>query len=230
MTGDFSELATVQFQKAMRPHAEAIYQRIWPGCVVEDLREKGVKVHILDQEFGIDSLVHFPTSQWVSIQEKYRANDALKYLDFTQEYMNAEGTSYEAPGEWFKLGAQLYFYGWANADGTGFEKWAILNIPKYKMLVEAAGGLQALGKKRVNKRHGRASFFAIPIHALEPAFVTDYREWPQAAPAAARAGDYRCALCGLPTEELIGAAGWCVECKMAAGNNGGPHATPTPTD
>ena len=161
----------------MKPSALRLYQQIFPGCRVEDLRGEGVKVHVLDKEFGIDSLLHFPGGQWISIQEKYRRNNALKYLDFTQEYMNAEGTQYEAPGEWFKLGAQLYFYGWANASETAFQKWAILDVAKYKLLVEEAGGLARMGQKRHNRKHGRASFFAIPIQRLQSAFICDYRQF-----------------------------------------------------
>jgi hypothetical protein len=37
--------------------------------------------------------------------------------------------------------------------------------------VERAGGLGELGRYRRNVRHGRASFFAIPIRNLKPAWV-----------------------------------------------------------
>ena len=150
---------------------------VYPGCAVEDLREDGVRVHILDQEFGIDSLISLPSRQWITLQEKYRRNAALRFLDFTQEYMNAVGTPHESPGEWFKLGAQLYFYGWANAAETDFEKWFLMDIVKYKMLVEQAGGLGRLGTLRHNNAHGRASFYAIPAKLLKSCFVTDYRRW-----------------------------------------------------
>jgi len=172
---DFARLSTVKFQQRMKPAALRIYQRVFPGCVIEDLREKGVKVHVLDQEFGIDALIRFTGGQWISIQEKYRTHAALRWLDFTQEYMNGEGTKFEAQGEWFKLGAQLYFYGWANADESDFEKWAILDVAKYKLIVENAGGLHCIGTKQQNQRHGRASFFAIPIRRLASAFIADYR-------------------------------------------------------
>ncbi len=170
----FSELSTVKFQQKMHPAAMRIYQRLFPGCRLEDLREEGVEVHILDKEFGIDSLINLPSGQWISIQEKYRSHDAIKYLDFTQEFMNGEGTAYESPGEWFKLGAQLYFYGWANSEETDFEKWILMDIAKYKILVERAGGLQNLGVKRKNHRHGRASFYAIPIKNLKDAILVKH--------------------------------------------------------
>ena len=180
MTKSFDSLATVQFQERMKPAALRIYRRLFPGCEVEDLRKDGVKVHILDKEFGIDSLLTTKQGQWFSIQEKYRAHKWLRYLDFTQEYMNAAGTEHESPGEWFKLGAQLYFYGWANEAETDFEKWAILDVAAYKLLVERAGGLAAIGTKRQNRTHGRASFFAIPIENLRPAFVYTYHDLERA--------------------------------------------------
>ena len=176
MTKSFDSLATVQFQERMKPAALRIYHRLFPGCEIEDLRTEGVKVHVLDREFGIDALIRFQTGQWVSIQEKYRTHKALEYMDFTQEYMNAEGTEHESPGEWFKLGSQLYFYGWANEAETDFEKWAILDVARYKLLVERAGGLATLGVKKQNRLHGRSSFFAIPIKKLRPAFVYTYRD------------------------------------------------------
>ncbi|MBL7133987.1 MAG: hypothetical protein ISS78_07815 [Phycisphaerae bacterium] len=173
-------MPTVQFQERMKPAALRIYRRLFPGCEVEDLRKEGVKVHVLDKEFGIDSLLTTKQGQWFSIQEKYRAHKWLQYLDFTQEYMNAEGTEHESPGEWFKLGAQLYFYGWANEAETDFEKWAVLDVAAYKLLVERAGGLAAIGTKRQNRIHGRASFFAIPIQKLRPAFVYTYHDLEKA--------------------------------------------------
>ncbi len=173
--GEFDDLNTVQFQKKMKPAAIGIYSTLFPGCEFDDLRLDGVKVHILDQEFGIDGLLRFPSGQWVSIQEKYRRNKFIKYCDFTQEYMNASGTIHESTGEWFKLGAQLYFYGWANVGETEFEKWFLMDIAKYKILVAEAGGIENVGKLRQNNYHGRASFYAIPIATIEPAFITDYR-------------------------------------------------------
>ena len=177
---DFSLLSTEKFRKHMRPYAEEIYKRIWPGCQVKDLREHGVAVHILDKNFGIDTLTEFPSGQWISIQEKYRNYRVLlrgdlkvnpPYPDFTQEYINAEGTKYESPGEWFNLGAQIYFYGWANEIETDFAAWLLMDIAKYKLLIEDIGGLATVGRYYKNRTYGRASFYAIPIYKLEPAII-----------------------------------------------------------
>ncbi|MFH0824413.1 MAG: ParB/RepB/Spo0J family partition protein [Pseudomonadota bacterium] len=110
-------------------------------------------------------------------QDKGEARDqAAALVGVNPRYVSdAEKIKRESPGEWFKLGAQLYFYGWANAEETEFAKWFLMDIAKYKMLVEQKGGLSKLGKLRQNQRHGRASFYAIPVKALMPCFVTDYR-------------------------------------------------------
>ncbi len=175
---NFNNLSTVKFQQKMKPAALRIYENVFPGCVLEDLREHGVKVHILDKEFGIDSLIKFPTGQWISIQEKYRTYRSYEYcmrtqgyLDFTQEYKNAVGTQYENEGEWFKLGSQLYFYAWANETETDFLKWIIMDIPKYKILVEESGGLENIGYLEQNKKYGKSNFYVIPLEKLETTFL-----------------------------------------------------------
>jgi hypothetical protein len=183
MARDFDQLATTKFQQRMKTAAVAIYQRLFPGCTVQDLREDGVKVHVLDKEFGIDSLLVMQSGQWLSIQEKYRqnkflVNDRLKVSppnpDFTQEITNAKGTEHESQGEWFKLGAQLYFYGWANGEQTDFEKWVLIDVARYKLIVEQAGGIETMGKRYQNNAHGRAEFMAFPITRIRDAWIRTY--------------------------------------------------------
>lgn len=177
MGENFNNLETEKFRLKMRPCAVGIYQKIWPGCEIEDLREKGAKVHILDKEFGIDTLSTFSSGQWISIQEKYRRfNMWSKYKDFTQEYMNGHGTPHEEPGEWFHLGAQVYFVGWADKDETHFPYWFLMDIAKYKIIIENVGGLDKVGVFKINKKHGRASFYGIPIEIIKPAFLVTYND------------------------------------------------------
>ncbi len=181
INNSFSNLSTVKFQAKLKPHALNIYKNLFGDCKLIDLRENGVKVHILDKEFGIDSLLTFKSGQWISIQEKYRHYYYwLKYHEFTQEFKNAAGTKYESNGEWFKLGAQLYFYGWANKDNTGFIDWVIIDILKYKLLVESVGGLSEIGTLYQNREHGKATFYAIPLENIKEAIifqVTKYKKY-----------------------------------------------------
>lgn len=178
----FDDLSTEKFRLKMRPAAIRIYERLFPGCKIQDLREQGVKVHVLDKEFGIDTMATLASGQWLTIQEKYRKREFYdKYRvdkrcpDFTQEYKNGVGTKHESDGEWFKLGAQLYFYGWANEQQTDFHDWMILDIALYKTTVEEAGGLLKIGKLMQNNAHGRASFVAIPTMRLGAAVYATRR-------------------------------------------------------
>ena len=162
----FNNLATVrQVQEPLKPAALRIYKSIFPSCKIEDLRAEGVKVHVLDQEFGIDSLIHLESGQWFSIQEKYRHYPKWKWHDFTQEVENGDGT----PGEWQKLGAQFYFYGWGDPQTKSFMEWFILNIPEYKLIIERCGGIYKSGKIQQNKLHGRAKFVGVPYLTIRPA-------------------------------------------------------------
>ena len=172
---DFNNLSTVKFQQKLKPAARSIYKSIFPGCEIRDLREDGFEVHVLDKNFGIDSIINTMLGQKITIQEKYRSNSALKYQDFTQEYLNAAGTPFESHGEWFNLTAQLYFYGWSNAMETDFEKWLILDVVKYKLMVEKAGGLQHLGRKHQNREHGSSVFYSIPLHKFAPAILFQHQ-------------------------------------------------------
>lgn len=168
--GNFNNLETVKFQQKMRVAAANIYTEIFPGCCIEDLRD-GDNVHVLDKSFGIDSLIRLSDGQFITLQEKYRNNYYLRFGDFTQEYKNAYGTDNESDGEWFNLTAQLYFYGWANKGNTVFEKWLIMDILRYKILMSRCGGIEKVGKPKDNDYHGRARFYTIDLNVLEPAIL-----------------------------------------------------------
>jgi len=165
---NFNDLLTVKnVQIPLKPAALRIYQSIFPNSKIEDLREKGVKVHILDKEFGIDSLLYLSSGQWFSIQEKYRHLSYWKYHEFTQEFINGDGSQ----GEWFSLAAQLYFYGWGDPIESIFYEWFILSIPTYKIIIERLGGIESAGKKFSNEKHGKSKFVAIKYETIEPAII-----------------------------------------------------------
>lgn len=162
----FNNLTTIQnVHLPLKPAAVRIYKSIFRGCKIEDLREEGVKVHVLDKEFGVDSLLHLKSGQWFSIQEKYRDYKKYNFHDFTQEIENGDGT----PGEWEKLGAQIYFYGWGSFDKKVFLEWMILDIAKYKLIVERLGGIKKAGVVRKNFLHGSSKFCCVPFQTIRPA-------------------------------------------------------------
>jgi len=88
-------------------------------------------------------------------------------------------------GEWSKLAAQLYFYGWANSDEpTGFCLWYLLDVMKYQSIVESHGGLEEWGKEkgwiRDNMKHGISQFVAIPMKFLAAAVCASHETTPEA--------------------------------------------------
>ena len=109
--------------------------------------EAGKIAEWLDRDLAIDKVLKLPDGATFTVQEKVRRHYATQYMDFTQEYLNGAGTEYENLGEWFKLNAQLYFYGWSNEEENAIPKWAIIDIVQYKRLVADAGGLDQ------NRRH-----------------------------------------------------------------------------
>lgn len=163
---------TYQTGAAARPYADAIYNTVFPGCTIRRLETpNGRDPHPLDQYYGIDLEIILPTGCLLTAQEKFRDHRFLGYMDFTQEVVNGDGT----PGEWARLQADFYLYGWCNPGGKRLEKWALINVVEYKLIVAHAGGLAALGELHTNRQFGGASFYAIPITKLEPAFHADYR-------------------------------------------------------
>lgn len=180
--GEFDNLSTEEFRLTMRPHAVEIYQRMFgPDCTLRPLKKQADgRAHILDQCFGIDGKLALPQGNSLYLQEKYREPEYLTtaclqveppWPDFTQEYMNAVGTDNERQGEWFHLAAQVYFYGWAKPELDGFAAWVLLDVPRYKLIVQDAGGLDAIGKLQKNDRHGKASFYCIPVYRLRRAWI-----------------------------------------------------------
>ena len=159
------------FERRMRGPVEEVYQTYFPGCNVRYTREHD-ELRPFDDHFAIDTILDLPSGGIVTAQQKCRRYGYfLQYRDFTQEYMNAVGSAYESRGEWFHLASQIYFYGWANPAENGLVAWLLLDVVRYKMLVEKQGGLEKMGTPRQNKEHGKASFYAIPVERLRPALI-----------------------------------------------------------
>ena len=144
-----------EFAEQMAPYTAKIYQRVFPGAQILTARQafgaafvaRGLHslsaqlTEMLDRDFAIDKVLRLPGGETFTVQEKVRRNRFVRYMDFTQEYKNGADTPNEEPGEWFKLSAQLYFYGWANATDDGIKEWAIIDVVQYKRLVAGRGGL-----------------------------------------------------------------------------------------
>ena len=160
----------LEFEQKMRPAVGRVYERLFPGCIVEFAVEDD-RLRQLDQSFGIDAVLRLPSGQILTCQQKSRRHEFLRFGDFTQEFRNAVGGENEGAGEWYYLASQLYFYGWANQGETDFAAWIVLDVVRYKLLVERAGGLGNMGKLIQNEAHGRANFYAIPLSKLGRAIL-----------------------------------------------------------
>lgn len=158
----------------MRGPVERVYRTFFPECKVSYTREHD-ELRPFDDHFAVDTVLELRSGGIVTAQQKCRRYGYfLQFRDFTQEYMNAAGTSYESRGEWFHLASQVYFYGWANRDETDLVAWLLLDVVRYRGLVEKKGGLEKVGNLRQNKEHGSASFYAIPVETLRPALIGSY--------------------------------------------------------
>lgn len=120
----------------------------------------------MDKELAIDTFLYFADGSVLTLLEKTRKNHFLKYNDFTFEYYNDPAIKDE--GEWFKLAAQLYFYGFANKAETGYEKYYLINIPELRLYLKNDIGIEKLTEKhlRHNKPPAKANFFAIPFSII----------------------------------------------------------------
>lgn len=172
--------ATSSLNRRMRPHANAIYASLFPDCDIKQGNESEDREHAIDYKLTYGS-------QLITVQEKFRhpgwyynRNDRVCRAcpDFTQEYMNAAGTPWESPGEWFHLDAQRYFYGWAERGLKSFVAWVLLDVRLYQAVVNREGGLGKIGVLKKNGAHGRTNFYAIPIDRLADAIIADNgRPW-----------------------------------------------------
>lgn len=163
---------TLGFNDRMRKPAHKIIKDIFGQFFDDDFTVTKLDSLELDQQASIDSKVECSRTRVnFSIQEKYRTNDKLVFLDFTQEVFNDYGGEHQSDGEFKHLWADFYFYGWANKDETGFAEFFILDIKQYKMLVQKAGGLSKLpgAASQVNAAYGKALFYTIPLASLKAA-------------------------------------------------------------
>ena len=146
-----------EFNLRMQPFADAIYRRIW--------RLEGIKRNLgkLDKDRGIDVILMGKSGLTNALQEKFRRYKYRTYQQFTIEYKNNPLTN--EPGEFYKLAANYYFYGYSKEDGMGFYQWWIVNLNKFKDAYEK-GSIRP-DEIMENKKHGHASFLCFNFDRLD---------------------------------------------------------------
>jgi hypothetical protein len=159
------------FEEKMTPYIDQIYKQFFGERLKEIKRNNRdnstEKLMFMDINLAIDTHLTFSNGSILTFQEKTRKNNYLKFNDFTFEYYNDPSTKDE--GEWFKLAAQIYFYGYANESETGYERYYILSVPKLRTKLLQNYTIKEMEEKflRANRPPAKANFFAIPFSILE---------------------------------------------------------------
>jgi len=160
------------FEESMTPHIDAIYRGLFSGLtkIVRSDRSAPAdsKILFMDRELSIDTFLYFKDGTVLTLQEKTRRKNILDRFgaDFTFEYYNDPIT--KDKGEWFKLAAQLYFYGYADEHNKGYCRFWLVNVPKLRLFLKNNIGIAELERKylRYNKPPARANFFAVPFDVI----------------------------------------------------------------
>lgn len=162
------------FEESMHPAINAVYTQLFKNKLVEIYRsdrslEKNSKMLFMDIELAIDTHLTFIDGSVITFQEKSIKSELYyKYGEcFTFEYYNDPKTKDE--GEWFKLAAQLYFYGIADVKTKTYCKYYIINIVKLRTGLMNKFTIKELESRkylRYNPPPAKANFFAIPFNIL----------------------------------------------------------------
>lgn len=159
------------FEESMTPFIDEIYKSIFKSKLDNVFRsntENGdARTLFMDKELAIDTHLTFKDGEVLTFQEKTRRCKYSKFNDFTFEYYNDPRTKEE--GEWFKLAAQYYFYGYANANENGYSKYWIIDIARLRTGIMRRFTIQELENNylRNNPPPAKANFFTIPFGILE---------------------------------------------------------------
>lgn len=159
------------FEEQMRSHIDAIYKNIW-GEKLEKIErsnrdEDTGKMLFMDKEMAIDTHLKFYDGAVITFQEKTLRHTKLSFNQFTFEYYNDPEKKDE--GEWFKLAAQLYFFGYANKQKTGYLKYWVVCIAKLRDELLRKYDIEELERRFLRQNHppAKANFFAIPFSIIE---------------------------------------------------------------
>ena len=154
MSDDFAQDERRKQELAGRPIADAIYRRVLQATSIRRFDDEAAEEHILDRKYGIDAEVKLPCGMVLTLQEKFLSHEHSRYNSVTIEHMQDPETG--EVGDWGRLAAQLYFIAYYDAQGTGFEKWAILSMDGL-VLATQLGKVQWTDNSNKDG-HARASF------------------------------------------------------------------------
>ncbi len=142
----------------MQPFMDAIYRSIW-GNRIRIKRELGA----LDKDRGIGVINEMPSGLTISLQEKARRYKYRHFQQFTVEYSNNPLTGEK--GEFYKLAANYYFYGYAFPNEHGFCEWRIIDLNRFKEAYHL--GIITPTETVANTKRSRATFLCFEFRQIQ---------------------------------------------------------------
>jgi len=120
-----------------RPLADAIYRDVLGhGTDIDISRADHEEAVALDIHFAIDVTIRLSSGMILNGQEKFLSWGYAKFRTVTVEYQQDPKSG--EPGDWFRLGANVYFVGYLNEECTAFEPWVLLDW--VRVVVETQAG------------------------------------------------------------------------------------------
>jgi hypothetical protein len=167
----FEDTPEYKLSLAMRPACDAVLCKVW-GVPPENIRRfnKASELFVLDREFAIDLQVRLSNGSQVTGQEKTLSNKFHRYRTFTMEFWQNRYADPPEPGEFFKIAAQFYLHGYADASGTRFVEWKILDILRLIDWLKGCGIAQ-LAKRTRPAGGSRAAFLPIEYDKIPREFI-----------------------------------------------------------
>ncbi len=149
-----------------RPTADKIYRNYF-GNDITILRDEDL---VLDKEFAIDVRITLGNGMNLLGQEKFLSEEYAKYGTVTVEYYQNQFT--KEPGDWFKIGVQIYLVGYEHL--SGFMPYVLMDWTKVSIMSNQ--GLITWNQNNNKDGKARASFAFTKMNLLPKECVLDSSE------------------------------------------------------
>ena len=154
------------FEEKMTPFIDEIYKEYFGDDITIDRstrQDENEKKLFMDINFSIDTIIRFPNGSVLNLQEKSRQNTWLLKNEYTIQLLKDYNTNQK--GEWFKLMAQFYFYGFANKELNGYSKCYILNVGVLRLALNSIDITKY--PLMENPPPLKSNFYCIPFKRIE---------------------------------------------------------------
>lgn len=161
---NFTEHWRTQQSLTSQPWNDEIYKRVFNAQKIERPHDESGYRFELDLCLGIDVTLTLPEGMSLYVQEKACSNEHAHYNSITIErYQSWES---KEQGDWFRIAADIQLVGYLNAEGTGYERWALISLTALK-LASCRLVNRPRWKEGFNTKDGaKASFYWIEANKL----------------------------------------------------------------